>query len=489
MKNLRILMAASEAAPFAWTGGLGDVIGSLPSALADRGIDIKVIIPWYGTIDRQQFQISLFDSDHTITLGDERLPLDIGRLKGGTGKIEFLFAGSRQLFDRQGLYVDSSTGMDHHDNARRFAFFNHAVLKTIEQIGWQPDIIHCHDWPASLIPALLKQSTLTGDLPKTILTIHNLAYQGSFPMDSCKWLGLPSEMISSKKGPFEFQGKINFLKGGILLADRVSTVSQQYAREIRQRKEFGCGLQEQLKSRNESLVGILNGIDDSIWTPKYDRLIPFRYHSKNLSGKRMNKVELLRRAGLPAREKTPLIGMVSRLVEQKGIDLLTDAASELLKLDLQLIVLGTGRKRYHKMLSELASKQPDRIKVFLSFDNILAHWIVAGADMFLMPSRYEPCGLNQMYALNYGTVPIVRRVGGLAETVIDADDLSGQGNGFLFDDYNAEEMLQAIYRAIDCFGKRQVWRQIMKRGMQLDFSWDRSAQEYIGLYHSTINKN
>ncbi|RME22854.1 MAG: glycogen synthase GlgA, partial [Candidatus Zixiibacteriota bacterium] len=449
------------------------------------GYDVKVVMPWYSRIDDRTHQITTLGQQVSIPLGGRDWAITYGRHSDRKTHVDVFFVGNQELFDRDDFYRDPDTGEDWPDNDVRFAVFCRAALQLPGLLEWSPEIIHCHDWQAAIIPALLRADS-SSPTPKTVLTIHNLGYQGSFPPERFSLLGLNDALMTPVTGAFEFFGKVNFLKGGIALADRITTVSPRYAEEIQASEEFGFGLQGLLQQRRDVLIGILNGVDYTIWSPTRDKYIPFRYHVRNLSGKRMNKVELTRRAGLPHREKTPLVGMVTRLSDQKGLDLVNAAAEQLMRMNLQLVVLGTGDEKYHRMLSELERSYPDRVKVFLTFNDELAHWIEGGADIFLMPSRYEPCGLNQMYSLKYGTVPVVRKVGGLADTVVDVDDPSGEGNGFVFDDYSAEAMIAALQRAIDRFARRREWMRLMKVGMTQDFSWDRSAREYGALYDSLV---
>ena len=333
------------------------------------------------------------------------------------------------------------------------------------------------------LKTVLKDDPFWRDMP-TILTIHNLGYQGSFDGDRFAQLGLPPELMYPMSGALEFYGHVNFLKGGIVESDKVTTVSERYATEIQSSAEFGHGLEGVLQQRSADISGILNGVDYTVWSPSRDKDIPFRYHLANLSGKRMTKIELLNRAGMPHREKSALVGMVTRLADQKGLDLIAEASERMMAMDIQLVVLGTGEKKYHDFFAELQKQYPDRCKAWLKFDNQLSHQIEAAADIFLMPSRYEPWGLNQMYSLKYGTVPVVRCVGGLADTVVDYDESTGKGTGFVFEDYTADAMMDALERAVTFYPRRRVWTKLMKAGMRQDFSWKRSAARYETLYRS-----
>ena len=410
-------------------------------------------------------------------VADKKLPL------------EYYFVKNDHFFNRNGVYLDETIQADFIDNDERFIFFNRAVLEFIRHLDWKPHIIHVHDWQAGLIPPYLK--ILHSEYPffagtKTVLTIHNLAFQGTFAKERFDLLGLPLEHFAPT-APFEFYGKVNFLKAAIMYADMITTVSPRYAKEIKT-AEHGCGLEGVLMRREADLEGILNGVDYSVWSPSRDRAIPFGYHISNLSGKRMNKVELLNELSLPVRDRTPLVGMISRLADQKGFDLIAEIADEIFSLNLQMVVLGTGDKKYHELLTALQQRYPDKLRVNLGFDDALAHRIEAAADMFLMPSRFEPCGLNQMYSLKYGSVPIVREVGGLADTVRDFDPKTGEGTGFVFKEYEAPMLLVAIKRAVDLYARRRAWTKLIKTGMKLDYSWDRSAEKYTDLFGRVVKQ-
>lgn len=484
MDRMRILIAASEAAPFAKTGGLGDVVGALPKELAKLGHEVVVFLPRYKSIDLARYRTQRLDWTVTVPIAGRNFGAQLESLRDRKLPLSHYFVHNEPFFGREGIYVDPSTGSDYVDNDQRFSFFSRAVLESLKQLGWKPDIVHVHDWQAGLMPVLLRtvysaDSFFAGI--KSVLTIHNLAYQGVFPRERFTDLALPEELFYAT-GPLEFYEKVNFLKGAIMFSDRITTVSPNYASEIQSSTEMGSGLDGVLRNRSDDLVGILNGVDYTVWSPSRDKVIPYRYHIPNLSGKRSTQVELLNNAGLPVRERTPVIGMITRLVDQKGLDLVVAAGERLFQRDVQVLVLGTGEERYHDQLMRFQQQFPDKLKVWLTFDDNLAHWIEAGSDVFLMPSRFEPCGLNQMYSLKYGTVPIVHRVGGLADTVEDYDPETGQGTGFVFSDYTPEAMLSAIDRAIELFARKRPWTKLMKTGMRKDFSWASSAEEYQKLF-------
>lgn len=491
-KELRVLIVSPEVVPFAKTGGLADVAGALPKALASLGHQVKVILPKYKMVDDEKFklkEISLNPSE--IPLGVKKATINLKTAVLQSSEVEYLFAVNDHYFERDQLYEDTKTGFDYKDNDERFILFARGTLEILKSIEWKPHIIHCNDWQSALIPAYLKTVYADDHFFRntgTVFSIHNIAYQGNFPQDTFKKIGVKDELFYPTS-PFEFWGNCNFLKIGISHADVINTVSEQYMMEIQISKEFGYGMEGILRTRRDDLYGILNGIDYQEWNPEIDRLIPFNYSSDDLSGKKKNKEQLLKLSGLPLTEKgVPLIGMISRLADQKGFDLLAQIKEELMNLDLQLVILGTGEKEYHDLLKELEKKYPEKLKVNLTFDNELAHLIEAGADMFLMPSRYEPCGLNQLYSLKYGTVPIVRETGGLADTIQDYNRETGTGTGFVFKDYDPDELLRAIKRALKVYHDRKKWKKLLLSGMKKNFSWEASAKKYVQLYKKALKK-
>ncbi|MCH7947449.1 MAG: glycogen synthase, partial [candidate division Zixibacteria bacterium] len=385
-------------------------------------------------------------------------------------------------FGREGIYFDPATNSDYADNDERYAFFCRAILDSVQKQNWQPDIIHVNDWHTSLIPVYLKTNEKNNkffEATRTVLTIHNMAYQGKFDKERFELLGLPHELINAS-GAMESCGQTNFLKGGISFSDKIVTVSETYAREIQ--NDQGCGLESLLKKRASDLSGIINGVDYSVWDPARDRHIFAPYQISNLSGKKVNKIELLNEIGLPVRSQVPLIGLVTRLVEQKGIGLILECSQKLFGSDIQMVILGTGEKKLEQELAALSVQYPDKLKTFFEFNEVLAHKIEAAADIFLMPSMFEPCGLNQMYSFKYGTVPVVHKVGGLADTVTEFDPVTGEGNGFLFDKFNSNSMLAALNRATLLYQKKRSWTKLMKNGMKLDLSWNKSARSYHDLF-------
>jgi starch synthase len=490
-EQIKVLFAAAEVVPYAKVGGLADVAGALPKALEHLGLDVRVVMPLYGSVSREQFNLQEVCGPISVSMGEETETVTLWRAFLPDSEVEIYFLENQRFFHRHGVYADPKTGQGYADNALRFAFFNLALLEWIRKDGWRPDLIHGNDFHCGLIPAYLRtvfdhDPVLAG--VKTVYSIHNLAYQGRFPREIISKIGLPQRLANPMEA-MEFFGELNYMKAGLVFADVINTVSERYAQEIQQSAEFGVGLEGVLRSRSADLYGILNGVDYNHWNPEKDQLIAQRYGRGDLSGKRKNKSALLKAFGLPwLRKQHPLIGMISRLADQKGFDLILQASEEILALDLQLVILGTGQIEYHRKLQALQKRYPEKIGLALAFDNSLAHLIEAGADMFLMPSRYEPCGLNQMYSLRYGTIPIVRATGGLADTIRDVDQDPESGNGFVFEEYRADRMLAAIGRAVRAYADGSRWQKLVDRAMEADFSWGRSAQKYRQLYQRALEK-
>ncbi|KPL04509.1 MAG: glycogen synthase [candidate division Zixibacteria bacterium SM1_73] len=490
--KLKILIATPEAVPFAKTGGLADVTGALPKALSDLGHQVKVILPKYKMVDETKLDLHQVNINvPEIPLGEKKGKINLKSCRFSDSEVEYLFIVNDKYYNRDKLYMDKATGFDYVDNDERFILFARGTLEVLKALDWQPDIIHANDWQSALIPAYLK--TLYAGDPffsgtATVFSIHNIAYQGNFPKDSFAKIGVAKDLFYPTSA-FEFWGNVNFLKVGISYADVLSTVSERYAVEIQSSSEFGFGLEGVLRTRNPDLYGIVNGIDYEEWSPEKDKFIPYCYSEKGLSGKQKNKRALLEKCNLPkTRKRVPLIGIISRLADQKGFDILAEISDKLLSLNLQMVVLGTGDEKYHKLFKQMAKKYPQKMSVNFRFDNALAHLIEAGADMFLMPSRYEPCGLNQLYSLKYGTVPIVRETGGLADTIQDYNPETGEGTGFVFKNYDSDELLEAIKRAFQVYSNKGIWTKLMKNGMQKDFSWEASARKYENLYQRALQK-
>ena len=465
----KVLMVASEATPFAKTGGLAEVIGSLAPSLRAQGEDVAVFLPRYRSTGLQGLTRA-FD-DLQIWLGSDSYPVSL--YQATDRGVPYYFMDSPALFDRDGLYGDSSG--DYPDNYLRFAVFSRAALELVRRV-FRPQVIHCHDWQAALAPVYLR--TLAASDPtflgmKTVFTIHNLGYQGLFDRAILPKIGLDAALF--RPDGLEYFGKVGFLKGGLLYSDALTTVSRKYAEEI-QTPELGFGLDGVLRSRAGALTGILNGVDYAQWDPRTDSLLAARYSADNLLAKRTCKADLLDTCSLSRENlERPLIGIVSRFAGQKGFELIEEIASELLAEDLSLVALGTGDPRTERFFTGLAEAQPDRIAVRIGYDNALAHKIEAGADIFLMPSLYEPSGLNQMYSLRYGTVPVVRATGGLDDTVDDE-------TGFKFQEYSGAALLAALRAALAAYKQPFLWTEIMRAGMRKDYSWQASASEYSALY-------
>ena len=490
-RPLNVLFLSSEVEPFVKTGGLADVSSALPQTIKQLGHEIRIMMPSYGSINQRTAKLHEITRlrDIAVTLGNRpyRASVKSSFMGEGASRLQVYFLDNPELFGRSGLYVDPSTLQDYHDNDDRFFFFCRGVLEVLKTLGWQPDIIHCNDWQTGLVPAYLK--TIYNNDPfydniRTVFTIHNMAYQGVFPISSFNKTSLPQELLS-ENGLVAY-GNINLLKAGLLFADALTTVSERYAQEIQCSAEFGYGLQGVVSMRKNDLVGIINGIDYSVWDPAVDERIPHHYDSKSLDSKLENKKALLASVGLPFDESVPLIGMISRLADQKGLDIIGAILDQMMGMALQFVVLGTGERRYHDMLERARRAFPDKMAIYLGFNNELAHLVEAGSDMFLMPSRYEPCGLNQMYSLAYGTVPIVRATGGLDDTIEPVDPSSGTGTGFKFTNYDSGELLWTIQHAVHLFADKTLWRQVMKNGMSKDFSWESSAKKYVHLYRSIL---
>lgn len=467
-------MVASEVYPFAKTGGLADVLGALPRSLAKLGHHVDVVMPRYRGIAAGSSIGRV-----TVALGGQSDEVDIfAVVERG---VRFVFVAHAGYFDREYLYGAASR--DYPDNPERFAFLGQAALAWAESSGERYDVVHAHDWQAGLVPLFVRRSTWAPDRrPATVLTIHNLAYQGIFDASWLPRLGLEWDLM--RIDALEYWSRISFLKGGIVFSDLVTTVSPNYALEI-QTPELGFGFDGILRARSADLVGILNGIDYDQWDPERDLNLPVPFSASKVTGKAAAKRRVLEVFGLPRSmeaQRRPVVAMISRMVDQKGFDLLDQVSDALPALGATFVLLGSGEPRYEAQWRDLAARYPSRIGARIGFDDALAHLIEGGSDMFLMPSRFEPCGLNQMYSLRYGTVPVVRATGGLADTVRDVDDRSGKGTGFTFTDYSPMALLGALGRGLRMYENRPAWRRIQKAGMREDFSWDASAREYVKVY-------
>ena len=481
---MRIIFASSEVAPFAQTGGLGDMVGSLPKTLRKLGHDPIIFMPKYKSVDYNKFDIKTTGVYIHVQMFGNPIEAEIYKTYI-ENDIPVYFIENNEFYYREGIY--GSNSKDYYDNAERFTFFSKACICAIKELKISPDIIHCHDWPTGIIPLFLKTIYKDNKYLKktgTMFTIHNVVYQGIYEAEKIKMMGLPWDIFNSEG--IEFYGKINFLKAGIVFSDIITTVSKTYANEI-QTQEFGAGLDGILRNRCNDLHGITNGVDYDIWNPDKDNLIIKCFSPTDLKGKVDCKRDILSFFGLEFKEDVPLIGMISRLDKQKGIDLLEEAIHDIVKMDIHLCILGIGDERFHKSLSEISEKYKEKVKLKIAFNNQLAHKIEAGADIFLMPSKYEPCGLNQLYSLKYGTIPVVRKTGGLADTIKEYDIESLSGNGFTFQEYSGKELLKALQRAVNIYKEKDSWMKLMQKAMNQDFSWQRSAYAYLELYNK-LNK-
>jgi starch synthase len=475
---MKVAFLASEVIPYAKTGGLADVAGALPKFLSRLGADVRVFMPFYREVRKKNLPLEPVLDDEAVDLGGRKLAYAVyaHRADGVT----VLFIDRPEYFDRDQLY--GTPAGDYPDNAERFAFFCRAALETMRATGFRPDVVHGHDWQAAAAFAYLKfvhseDPFFAGT--RSLFTVHNLAYQGLFEKEVLGLVGLPDSLFNMND--LEFYGKVNILKAGILYATAVTTVSPRYSREI-QTPEFGCGLDGLLRHRSGALYGILNGVDYRDWDPVTDHLIPRNFGPAHMAGKKACREELGRMFGLAAPADLPVAGMVTRLAGQKGLDIVCEALDSLLGLGLTLVILGTGDQKIQDFLLAAQKEHPDRLGLKIAFDERIAHTIYAGSDIFLIPSRYEPCGLTQMYAMKYGTVPVVRATGGLDDSVQEFEPAAGTGNGFKFVEASPGPLLEAAARSVRIFRRPQEWSVLVRNAMAEDFSWERSAAAYLALY-------
>jgi starch synthase len=462
---MRILLAASEVVPFAKTGGLADVAGALPIALEQAGQEVVVVMPYYKAVQASKAKIE--------PLKDDVLFSTIGK------NIKVYFIKKDEYFNRDGLYGDKNG--DHKDNLERFSYYCKRSLELMKEIKFKPDIVHVHDWQAALMAVYLKTIFASDPFYKntsSVITIHNIGYQGLFSKEEFPKIGLDWSYFGIEG--FEFYGKVNVLKAGMEFSDVINTVSETYSKEI-QTKEFGFGLEGVLNKRKNSVFGIINGLDYSIWDPQKDSYIAKKFSVDAIEYKNDNKQDLQKTCKLPVKKDIPVFGIVSRLAEQKGFDIIAGAIDSICKMDLQLVILGTGDIKYHELLEGMVKKYPKVISLHLKFDDTLAHKIYAGSDIFLMPSKYEPCGLGQLISLKYGTIPLVFKTGGLADTV-------NSDNGFVFDKYGKDELVKTMKKAAASFKSKGKWLKLMDAAMKCNFSWNASAKKYLKLYEKAIWK-
>ena len=477
-RPIRVLEIASEVAPFAKTGGLADVLEGLPAALARTGVDVRVVLPRYRCVETERFGFRRRDETIEVRLGKRTISALLWEGLNPTGNVTTWLLDAPSLFDRDGLYVNPG-GAEFPDNATRFAFLAQGALAAARVSGFTPDVVHVHDWHAALVPAYLHDWSAAGGQPATLLTIHNLAFGGWFPASCAPELRLAREMLAPPKD--ENPNAISFMRTGLERADLLNTVSERYAREILT-PEFGCGLHPVLRGRETDLAGVVNGIDVSVWDPAHDPELLAPYSAKDLTGKTRSNEALTAELGF-TEASGPLCGMVTRLTEQKGIDLVVDAAETLREIDARLVVLGTGETRYERALERLARSSPGRIAAEIRFDEGLAHRIYAGSDAFLMPSRFEPCGLGQMIALRYGTVPVVAETGGLADTI---RDIREGGWGIVFGRGDLTDFRNALHRLRALYDDRAEWKAVVERGMVQDVSWNEAATCYLKLFERAL---
>ena len=478
---MKVLFAASEAHPFIKTGGLGDVMGALPQSLTELGVEARVVIPKYKNIKDELKQNLQFIKWFTVPVGWRNQYCGVFQYK--YKDVVYYFIDNEYYFNRDGLY-------GYYDDGERFAFFNRAVLEFIKEIDWKPDIINCNDWQTGMVPVLLNLEYKNNEFysnMKTVFSIHNLLFKGSFVPNVLPEL-FGYDYMPLTNGSVELNGSVSFLKGGINYSDQITTVSNTYAEEIKT-QQYGEGLDGLLRCKSDFLKGIVNGIDYEEFDPEKDNLIFKNFTWDSISDKVENKLSLQKELGLPQRAETPMIGLISRLTHQKGCDLIVSIIDRLLQKDIQFIVLGTGDYWYEETFKNLQYRYPDKVSANIKFDNSLAHKIYAATDMFLMPSLFEPCGLGQLIALRYGSIPIVRETGGLKDTISPYNKYTGIGNGFGFKNFNSNELMQIIEYALTIYDDKDAWNNIIRQAMDSDNSWEKSAMQYKWLYEGVVNRS
>jgi starch synthase len=485
MSALKILLVASEVTPFAKSGGLADVAAALPRYLARAGHDVKVLMPLYQSVMRGRWDFRPHPklAGMRLAFGDRDLSFSVYTAPLPDSDVEVHFLHCPELYDRPGLYTWDR------DEPLRFGLLSRAALDVCQWLQWAPDVIHSNDWHTALTPLYLRTGYSWDKLfepTRTVLTIHNIGYQGVFPADTLHELGLGLHANLLHQGDLA-EGKLSFLKTGVIYADLLTTVSETYAREI-QTADFGMGLQDLLKARADSILGIVNGVDYGEWNPETDERLPASYSRADLAGKRVCRDRLLGHLALKPAGTGPVVGIVSRLTPQKGFELLPEVLGPLLAFDVRLAVLGSGEERYEQYFRRLQGQHPGKVCFWSGYSEDMAHLIEAGSDLFLMPSLYEPCGLNQMYSLRYGTPPVVRRTGGLADTVEDFDLATRRGTGFLFDEFTADALTGALRRALEAWQDQEAWRVLIENGMARDFSWERQGRLYVDLYRRLASR-
>ena len=476
---MRILLASSEVYPYSKTGGLADMVGALAKALARAGHQVGIVTPLYGPIRGRFPDLQKFDWHMDLPLGPARVIADVWTLEHSKNVTTY-FVNQPHFYDRQGIYNEG--GVDYPDNGERYVFFAKAVVHLARYLPWTPEVVHLHDWQVGLVPILALHHRLTQgwpNPPRTCYTIHNLAYQGVFPRPYYDLTNLPLDYFNPNG--VEYYGHMNCMKAGIMYGDTLTTVSPRYAREI-MTEEFGCGLDDRLRQRQDSLFGILNGVDYDEWKTENNPHLRYSYSAAKPAGKLSNKLELQLEMGLPKNARVPLFGSITRLADQKGLDITLGALEEMLSANMQFVLLGSGALAYEKAFTQLEARYPNKVAVRIGYDHGLSHRIEAGSDFFVMPSRYEPSGLNQMYSLRYGTTPIVRTTGGLDDSVTDiSEDLNG-ANGIKFSEYSVRALARAIRKALVLYERADLMEYYRQNGMAADFSWERTAKAYVSAY-------
>ena len=487
---MKIAFAASEVFPFAKAGGLADVAGALPKNISGLGHEVKVFMPKYNFIDEDKFNLKYcWDiGEIPVRVNGVLRFVHLHQARLPDSNVEINFIDCPHYFFRGQIYTNDQ------DEDERFILFSKGVIEALQRLRWVPDVIHCNDWQTGLLPLFVQDNYRWDrmfDKTAFVFTIHNIGYQGTFSPGALLAAEIREELFIPG-GPVEMFGKVNFMKAGIVFSDIINTVSPTYANEILT-PEYGAGLENILKSRQNDLYGILNGVDYETWDPSNDKLIPFRYNQEYLSGKTKNKKYLLERFKIKYDENIPLIGIISRLVSQKGFDIVMEVLHHLMNIEAQWVILGSGEDKYEQMFNSLSHNHPDRAAVYIGYNNEISHLVEAASDIFLMPSLYEPCGLNQIYSLRYGTVPVVRKTGGLNDTVLDwhENKFAGEenGTGFTFNDYTGHALYSAVLRAVDTYHEKNVWKRIQQNGMKKVYSWENAAESYIDLYHKAKLKH
>ena len=490
--SLKILMVFSEIYPFAKTRDVSDVGGSLPKALKEMGHDVRVITPQYRVTNERKYVLRdvIRLQNINVPMGKKTLCVNVKSAFLPNSKVQVYFIDYKPFYFREGIDNNPKSGVAYSDNDKRFILFSKVVLKTLIKLQWQPDVIHCNDWQSGLIPVFLK--TVYKEDPffsKTfsLFTVHDFECQGNFNPNCKSDIAMDQQIEEIDKG-IQFNGKCSFLKAGLVYADTISTVSEQYSREVQSNSEYGHGMEEVVKLRKDKLHGVVHGIDTSVWNPESDTLIASNYTLNNLSGKEENKRALLDQYGLPYVENRPVVAIYSRLIREKGLDLVEKVFEEFMRLNISFILLGCGDRSYQRFFDQMGKKYRDRVGVKFKFNDSLFHSLVSGSDIILLPSLVEPCGLTQLYCLKYGTVPVARVTGGLADTIRPFNPETGDGTGFLFQEAKGKHMLRAVKQALKVYENKKFWSRLMKNGMREDFSWHVAAKKYVQLYSKCIQE-